>query len=410
LWASRYIWAGFYTNAPYDVSKKVPEAILVTRLRYTKYLTQPVLPSCGYSDMRLDFTLAIWIFFVICFVSGCDSGGSDEGSPNDSQCSVTALEAEMDTLLSKTSSEVDFSFCVERDDGRRYSFNRGDSTLQTSYESASTSKLVSAVIILRLVEQGYLNLLDSPQDYISAWPIPSDDSLYGMTLAQLLSFTSGLTDEPLCLNVGISNFETCVIKIANTNAGNGILPGQEFYYPGTHLQVAGLMAIKALGVSNWQDVFTLFKAETGLFATATYDLPSSTNPRLAGGMHWTGEEYLAFLKALKDGALLTDPLIDQLLADHTASATIVNSPTVSALGEDWHYGFGLWHECQSASFDCVAGARVSSPGAYGAYPFWDRTDDYIGIVARQGELGTFTNGIAIERSVRAKVEQWADCQ
>lgn len=371
---------------------------------------QAVMRNCVSNDMRLDFSLAICFLLVICFLIGCNPDSSDPVPPHDSPCSVTALETEMDTVLSQTSSEVDFSFSVERQDGRRYSFNRGSSTLQTSYESASTSKLVSAVIILRLVEQGYLNLLDSPQDYISTWPITSDDSLYGMNLAQLLSFTSGLTEEPLCLNFGLSNFETCVINIADTNAGNGVLPGEEFYYAGTHLQVAGLMAIKALGVSNWQDVFTLFKGETGLFPTAAYDLPSSSNPRLAGGMHWTGEEYLAFLKALKDGALLTDSWIDQLLADHTASATIIYSPTVSGLGEDWHYGFGLWHECQSATFDCVAGARVSSPGAYGAYPFWDRTNDYIGIVARQGALGTYTNGIAIERSVRTKVEQWADCQ
>lgn len=66
----------------------------------------------------------------------------------------------MTSVLTQTPSEVDFSFSVERQDGRRYSFSRGASTLQTSYESASTSKLVSAVIILRLVERGYLNLSD----------------------------------------------------------------------------------------------------------------------------------------------------------------------------------------------------------------------------------------------------------
>ncbi len=64
----------------------------------------------------------------------------------------------MDSTLAQTSSDVDFSFSVERQDGRRYSYNRGGSTLLTSYESASTSKMVSAVIILRLVEKGYLSL------------------------------------------------------------------------------------------------------------------------------------------------------------------------------------------------------------------------------------------------------------
>lgn len=69
--------------------------------------------------------------------------------------------------------------------------------------------------------------------------------------------------------------------------------------------------------------------------------PSSSNPRLAG-MHWTGDEYLHFLNALQNGSLLTETSMNQLLADHTASATIAYSPTVSGLGEDWHYGFGLW--------------------------------------------------------------------
>jgi CubicO group peptidase (beta-lactamase class C family) len=351
--------------------------------------------------------IAVLVACVV--VAGCGGGGSGTPPAPVPTCSTTQLEADMDAVLALTASEVDFSFSLERQDGRRYNFNRGVSTLQTSYESASTSKLVSAVIILRLVEQGYLNLTDRPQDRISSWPITIGDSLYNMTLAQLLSFTSGLTVEPLCLNSGISNFETCVTNIANANAGNGITPGQEFYYASTHLQVAGLMAIKARGVATWQDVFTEFKTQTGLFATSTYDLPSASNPRLAGGMLWSGEEYMAFLKALRDGALLNAASMSNLLADHTATATMVYSPAVAGLGEDWHYGFGLWHECQSAAYNCTAGSRISSPGAYGAYPFWDRSNNYFGIVARQGTLGTFPNGVAIERAVRPKAEEWAAC-
>jgi CubicO group peptidase (beta-lactamase class C family) len=356
----------------------------------------------------------IALFIACVLAAGCGGGGSGTPPAPGPACSTTQLEAAMDTVLALTASEVDFSFSVERQDGRRYIFNRGVSTLQTSYESASTSKLVSAVIILRLVEQGYLNLLDRPQDHLTAavWPIVNTDSLYSMTLSDLLSFTSGLTQEPpfpSCLNNGLATIEACVTDIANTNAGNGITPGQEFYYASTHLQVAGLMAIKARGVAAWQDVFTEFKNQTGLFATSTYELPSASNPRLAGGMLWTGEEYMAFLKALRDGALLNAASMSSLLADHTAAATMVYSPAVAGLGEDWHYGFGLWHECQSATYNCTAGSRISTPGAYGAYPFWDRSNNYFGIVARQGALGTFPNGVAIERAVRSTAEEWATC-
>ena len=234
---------------------------------------------------------------ALTLLGGCADSGTQTPAPTTlvtgPSCSVAQLEGAMDNTLAQTTSEVDFSFSVERQDGRRYTYNRGGSKLDTSYESASTSKLVSAVIILRLVEKGYLNLADNPQRYISTWPITSGNTLYSMTLAQLLSFTSGLTDEPSplasCLNHPNDNFETCVISLATFNANNGRTPGQEFFYASTHLQVAGLMAIKARGVATWQEVFTEFKTQTGLFPTSTYDLPSAANPRLAGGMHWTGD-------------------------------------------------------------------------------------------------------------------------
>ena len=364
---------------------------------------------------RLAFAwlMALW---PAALTAGCGGGG--ETSAPVASCpagQVQVLEAAMNTRLAQAESEVDFSFAVERNDGRRYTFNRGASTLQTVYESASTSKLVSAVIIMRLVEQNYLSLADKPQDHIAGWPIASGETLYPMTLAQLMNFTSGLTEEPACLNDANSDLKTCVISIANTNAGRGITPGSQFFYAATHQHVAGLMAVKARRMASWQDVFAEFKAQTGLFSTTTFDIPSLSNPRIAGGMHFTGEEYLAFLRALKGGLLLNAASMSELLADYTATVPIVYSAFLSgigggpALGEDWHFGFGLAHECRSATFNCVVGARVSSPGALGSYPFWDRSKGYTGIVVRQGVFGTLITGIAIERSVRSTVEQWAAC-
>jgi hypothetical protein len=239
-----------------------------------------------------------------------------------------------------------------------------------------------------------------------------------MTLAQLLSFTSGLTIDPPCLGIESSAFEACVISVGTENLNNPIAPGQEFFYASSHLQVAGLMAIKARGVASWtwQEVYAEFKAQTGLFLSSSYDSPSLSNPALAGGMHLTGRDYMDFLKALKGGLLLNTASMSQLLADHTMAPMPMRfSPIFSGigggagLGEDWHYGFGLWHECQSPTFNCVAGTRVSSPGALGFYPFWDRSKGYTGVVARDGAFGTLTSGINIERSVRPNVEQWAAC-
>lgn len=330
--------------------------------------------------------------------------------PATQTCDLVSIENTLRDKLSTESSSVDFSLLLNRSDGREFIFERGAATADTEYESASTSKWVSALLILRLVEKGFLKLSDKPQTWIPGWPVVASDPLYNITLQDLLSFTSGLQVEPTCLNLKAADFSSCVQSIANANAGNTIVPGSAFYYASTHLQVAGLMAVKAAGKSDWQALFSDFQTETGLFPTARYDLPSLNNPRLAGGMHWTGREYLDFLKAFKAGQLLNAQHMALMLTDYTAAAQISYSPVKESLNEEWHYGFGIWHECQNTQFNCVAGARISSPGAYGAYPFWDKTADYVGILARQGTLGSYPEGIALVRAVQSDIERWARCQ
>jgi CubicO group peptidase (beta-lactamase class C family) len=272
-----------------------------------------------------------------------------------------------------------------------------------------------------------LTLDSRPQDFINAskWPVTISDPLYNITLRQLLSFTSGLTEEPGCITPGNPNidFADCVANIATANKGNGEIPGAVFNYSSSHLQVAGLMAIEARnlakGISNsaWQNLFTDFKSKTGTFLNSQYDLPSKRNPRLAGGMHWTGTDYFNFIQAYYNGQILSAlpvpgqvlSLQKQQMSDQTVGAVIGYSPAKAGLGEDWHYGFGLWQECHAADFNCALSAEsVSSPGAYGAYPFINNKNRFFGMVARQGAIGTFVDGYT---SVYAVVEpdliKWA---
>ncbi len=321
------------------------------------------------------------------------------------------LESKMREILGASASEYDFSYEIERADGRKFTFNYGASTPETIYESASTSKMVTGLVILRLVQKGVLKLEDRPQMYLPEWPVTASSPLYNMTLEHLLSFRSGLIAEPRCVNQGSAVFEECVVAIANLNLGNGEIPGNEFNYSGTHMQVAGLMAIRASGKNSWTEVFEEFKSETGMFPTGVYDLPSASNPRLAGGMHWNGAEYLSFLRALKAGKLLSQEMMALYLVDRTASpVTIGNSPANEGIGEEWHYGLGYWHECKSEVFNCESAKRISSPGAYGAYPFWDREHGYIGMLSIQTGLGGFRYGTAtLERLVTVEANAWATC-
>ncbi len=349
--------------------------------------------------------------FFFSIVLGIMSGCSRSDKVTSATCTdqqLAQLEQDMITTLATASTDVAFTLMLESADGRAFSYSTGTSTGTTSYESASTSKLVTAVAILSLVDRGYLTLDSKPQDLISFWTPTMGNPASGITLRHLLSFTSGFETEPACLNVGIANFNTCVQNIYNTNINNNIAPGSEFYYSSTHLQIAGLMAINARGYSTWTEVFDEFKSSTGLFSHSTYDLPSANNPRLAGGMHWTGEDYLAFLQALYSGQILSANMRTELWSNQRGAAAVVNSPVLAAMEEDWGYGLGNWVECESTTFNCGTSLqRNSSPGAYGAYPFIDFENKYYGILARQGALGTFENGINLFRSVEATANKWA---
>jgi CubicO group peptidase (beta-lactamase class C family) len=163
------------------------------------------------------------------------------------------------------------------------------------------------------------------------------------------------------------------------------------------------MAIAAHGADGWSEVFADFQARTGLFPTGVYDVPSENKPLLAGGMHWTGEEYLEFLRRLFLGELLANDTRAAMFTDQTPTGEVemVRSPAFDGVGETWHYGLGCWRECPGEAWEpsCDPLDRVSSPGAYGAYPFIDFAGGYYGLLARQGDLGTFRDGLAVYRDL-----------
>jgi len=206
-------------------------------------------------------------------------------------------------------------------------------------------------------------------------------------------------------------FEDCVSTILDKNQAINS-SGTEFFYGSAHMQVAGLMAIKATGLNSWEEVFAAFKTKTGLFQNSFYNLPSAQNPRLAGGMRWTGSDYLEFLDALYYKKILSPELLNTMHSDWITNATIVYSPTRLGINQDWHYGLGNWVECNSISFNCTELTRVSSAGAYGAYPFMDFENKYFGIIARQGALGTFDKGYQLFEAIESDLAAWAavDCR
>jgi len=350
----------------------------------------------------------IWVInvvFTLVMLAACGGSGGGDNDMEAPANPIEELEAQLRDSLDTLVTDTDFTLLVTAKNGRVFSHSTGTSSATTSYRSASTSKWVTAAVILDLVKEGFLSLDDNPQNFINTWPTTGNHSQ--IELRPLLIFTSVLTNEPACLFPGqVIKIADCVDNCLNSNP-NPPLPGTEFAYSSSHMQVAGLMAIRALNVTSWGEVFNNFKATTSLFTDAVYDLPGTINPRLAGGMHWTAEEYLEFLQALFDGTILTSDLIDEMTGDQLQGVTIVASPAQAA-GEDWHYGYGNWIECHAPVFNCSAVTKTSSPGAYGAYPFIDWEFEYFGIWAREGALGSFEEGYDSFTQVEMQLQLWAE--
>lgn len=78
--------------------------------------------------------------------------------------------------------------------GVRSATNCEPVTPETDFQAASISKAVTAVLALRMVEQGKIGLDRNINDALTSWKLPVDPKLapHGVTLRQLLSHTAGL--------------------------------------------------------------------------------------------------------------------------------------------------------------------------------------------------------------------------
>ena len=320
--------------------------------------------------------------------ASCDVDATEEVS---SAPDWSALRAAIDA------SELEHcSVLIGTAEGVVFSHDKGDSTPQTVYPIASASKWLSALTLLRLVDQGALSLSDTPDMYLGWWTDDPSDPRSAVTLEQLLSFTSGLAGDSgvapgvpavPCIEDGDTTLEVCAQAIYDNEFAYP--PGETFYYGPTHLHVAGAMALAGSN-QRWNQVFRAQFSELGLAPTTAFAFPSLDNPRLAGGATASAEDYGKILRALLGGELLSASSLAAMAADHTPSGvTLANMPPVTTTNSAWHYALGCWRECSEAVYgpSCDEAGTLSSPGAFGFYPWWDQRRGFWGVIATQLPAG-----------------------
>lgn len=148
---------------------------------------------------------------------------------------------------------------------------------------ASISKWVTSFGILKLVEQGKLDLDTPIDDYLTRWNLPkSEFDNRKVTVRRLLSHSSGLVDDlgygGFAMNEKVQTIEESLTKASDTDYGDGIAivgyePNSQYMYSGAGYTILQLLIEEISGQSFQgymkQTVFLPLKMENSTFELTT---------------------------------------------------------------------------------------------------------------------------------------------
>ncbi len=169
-------------------------------------------------------------------------------------------------------------------------------TPATAFQAASISKPVFALAVMRLVQEGVLDLDRDVNDYLTSWRVPDNDGWQPhVTLRELLSHCAGMTvdgfpgytpDEPLPLPVQVLEGR----PPANTPPVRvNALPGLTYRYSGGGTTVAQQAVVDRLG-EPFPQLMRELVLEPLCMDDSTFEQPPppAWAGRLATGHPWKG--------------------------------------------------------------------------------------------------------------------------
>ncbi|MFZ4519219.1 MAG: serine hydrolase domain-containing protein [Microthrixaceae bacterium] len=315
---------------------------------------------------------------------------------------------------------------VDRERGRIHESYVGDFGPDRVSLIASSSKMLTAGVLLRLADQGVLDL-DAPVAKVAPWGAAHPD----ITPAQLISNSSGLPGledglgipDYLCQYIPSGTLQACAEKVFTTPQDDAqmIPPDTQFRYGGAQWQVAGAVAEAASGKS-WAELvrgtyvepcgtgslaynnhFGVMSGAKGTFSyPAAFNADPATlrpteNPNMEGGAYVTPRDYAELLlMQLRGGRcgdtrVLSSDAVQRMQADRIGE---VYEGTTGSEGLEG-YGMGWW-------VDRGQQGLVEDAGAYGTVPWIDRGRRYAAYLVVED---TFETGSAMARELRPMIDR-----
>jgi len=227
----------------------------------------------------------------------------------------------------------------------------GDCAIDREFFIASTTKLHTSAIILRLVERGVLSLDDCAVDVLGAEPsarlhvMSGVDRTSEITVRHLMSHTSGIADYFQGQSSDGSSLESAVRSGRDRpwtsseavdwarEIGAAFAPGtrRKALYSDTNYQLLGLVIERVTGATYRETLTREIIEPLGLTRTRLYVDPADTSPLPLrdgdhvldipramtsfgpdGGVVSTAADLMTFLRAFFEGGLFDPAVVDEL--------------------------------------------------------------------------------------------------
>lgn len=160
----------------------------------------------------------------------------------------------------------------------------------TVFPVASISKWITSFGVLKLVEQGKLDLDKPVDDYLTRWHLPeSEFDNKKVTLRKLLSHSSGLVDDlgygGFSPNETVQTIEESLTKASDADYSDGVAivgyePGSQYKYSGAGYTILQLL-IEEISGQSFQEYITQEVLEPLKMENSTFVLAEKPNIQLA---------------------------------------------------------------------------------------------------------------------------------
>ncbi len=326
---------------------------------------------------QMLFILTTFIFVIFGCKSSTDNSSSIAPKPIYDFSPVENFLAQNTTISAFAGNAC---ILVLKDNEIIYEKSIGNLNRNSIIAVASASKLISAIAILTLVNTGQVNLDNRIGDYL---PEFNNNNKGNPTIRQCFGMSSGFEE---CSNITgdcVTNDPTltlaqAVSQIAQNSALTPSNTGTSLNYGSIGMHIVGRIAEVRTGKS-WENFFKDNIATPCQMPNTNYG--NVTNPLIAGGVRTSPIELMNLLQMLLNNGkfngkqILFASLINELFKRPNTPTNIIyspypnNPPYLPYNPNVVYYGFGNWQEAINS--DGIV-EQISSPGAYGTYPYIDR--------------------------------------